>query len=279
MSAYLTMPKEYARELQLSGNRAKARAFMEYCLDLDEGIKNSVRFYAKSWGVSKSTTERWIRHFYVEIEKHHNFWAEKNANNAQKLLKNAGHLRDNRGTPKSSTTTENTEFKEEARDTCGTIAGQRVNNNFTPTHTHAHAGEKTSNTNIEFLREFTELRLRTNKKFLGSKERAYEAYKSVEDLFEIKTVAQSYKNYYESFTNKDEQIVGLAKFINEGLHLSYLPNSVVIETKDGTKIAGTFDLEKESFDAADGRKLKLSVKRFFELLKDKKINFLDEARV
>ena len=44
MSTYLTMPKDHVRELQLSGNRAKARAFMEYCLDLDEGIKNSIRF-------------------------------------------------------------------------------------------------------------------------------------------------------------------------------------------------------------------------------------------
>lgn len=279
MSTYLTMPKEYARELQLSGNRAKARAFMEYCLDLDEGIKNSIRFYAKSWGISVEPAQRWIKEFYAEIEKHHNFWAEKNANNAQRLLKNAKHLPNTSQTLKSSTTTENTGFCEEVPNTCQTLAKQRVNNKFTPTHTHVHAEEKSSNTDIEFLREFTELRLRTNKKFLGSKERAYEAYKSIENLFEIKTIARSYKNYYESFNSKDEQIVGLAKFIDEGLHLSYLPTSVVIETKDGATIAGTFDLEKEAFDAADGRKLKLSVQRFFELLGDKKIKFLDGVRV
>lgn len=46
-------------------NRAKARAFWEYCYDMEHAIHNTN--YAQSWGVDDSTAKEWISEFYTEI--------------------------------------------------------------------------------------------------------------------------------------------------------------------------------------------------------------------
>ncbi|OCL85302.1 hypothetical protein AAX26_01793 [Aliarcobacter thereius] len=66
------IPSDYYRELKFKkNNRAKARAFMEYYDDMDLGEHNSVRFYAKSWGIALGTAHGWIDDFKIEIDKYY----------------------------------------------------------------------------------------------------------------------------------------------------------------------------------------------------------------
>ncbi|MFW3412144.1 hypothetical protein ACN9J3_05350 [Aliarcobacter butzleri] len=66
------IPSDYYRELKFKkNNRTKARAFMEYYDDNDMGEHNSVRFYAKSWGVAIGTAHGWIDDFKIEIDKYY----------------------------------------------------------------------------------------------------------------------------------------------------------------------------------------------------------------
>lgn len=66
------VPSDYYRELKFKkNNRPKARAFMEYYDDMDLGEHNSVRFYAKSWGIAVGTAHGWIDDFKIEIDKYY----------------------------------------------------------------------------------------------------------------------------------------------------------------------------------------------------------------
>jgi len=75
------IPSDYYRELKFKNKRAKARAFIEYYDDMDLGEHNSVRFYAKSWGISVSTAFGWIDDFKTQIDKYY----------ATRVLKNEQH--------------------------------------------------------------------------------------------------------------------------------------------------------------------------------------------
>lgn len=76
--AYANFPTQYADALRNKGQRPKARAFWEYHYDMEKGERNSVRFYAQSWGVPKSTAADWITNFKEQIDLYHAAWHFKN---------------------------------------------------------------------------------------------------------------------------------------------------------------------------------------------------------
>jgi hypothetical protein len=80
MSKYYAMvPTSYVEKLQQSGKREKARAFIEYFLDMHNDSVNSIRFYQKSWNLSSSgSTHKWIKEFKIEISKFFTYWELKN---------------------------------------------------------------------------------------------------------------------------------------------------------------------------------------------------------
>lgn len=76
---YMMIPTSYLTKLQSRGKRDKARAFMEYFLDMHNGSVNSIRFYQTSWGLKSSNTSGlWIKEFKDEISKFFIFWELKN---------------------------------------------------------------------------------------------------------------------------------------------------------------------------------------------------------
>lgn len=76
---YVMMPTGYVEKLQQEGKRDKARAFLEYFLDMHNDSVNSFRFYQQSWGLkSSSTPVVWIKEFKEEISKFFAFWELKN---------------------------------------------------------------------------------------------------------------------------------------------------------------------------------------------------------
>jgi len=56
---------EYVRKLIKAGERCKARAFWEYCYDMEFQSKNID--YAMSWGVDEKTMLDWSSEFYAAI--------------------------------------------------------------------------------------------------------------------------------------------------------------------------------------------------------------------
>jgi len=69
---YKIYPTEYIQELNQNrgvSGRKKSRAFMEYWNDKEHNMNNSTRFYAKSWGVSTSTSHAWCKDFKYQRER------------------------------------------------------------------------------------------------------------------------------------------------------------------------------------------------------------------
>lgn len=277
MSAYMTMPKEYVMELQNDGKREKARAFMEYCLDLDNGVANSISFYAKSWNLSKTGASKWIKNFKDAIEKHHQYWIEKNTQNFNKVhnnsIKSGVRLVYDECTEKISTSTIDTEFeKTQVYDECTTGVLSINNKQYNNKKSDQNEEISSCELDINFLRYFSELRLSTSKKYLGKKETAYQEYLKVKNIFEIDVIAYAYKKY---FNPDDEKTVGLAKFIKEELYLSYLPEKISVKIQ-GSFVDGTF--KDEVFEAVTGEKYKLNYARYLEKVANKELIFITDRR-
>jgi len=77
MSRYATFPTDYPLELNAQGKRDKARAFLEYCLDLDSDIHNTGTFYARGWNVTRKTACIWVKDFEEAITPIYNHMKEK----------------------------------------------------------------------------------------------------------------------------------------------------------------------------------------------------------
>jgi len=271
MSRYALFPTEYPLELCKDKKRDKARAFLEYCLDLDSSIENSGSFYAQAWKINKRTANRWIEDFRIAIEKHHLYWLEKNTENAHRIYKktkkSVSHLCPTDVPLDRLESTENTGYNEKQCPTDVPPMPLSINNKQ---YTSSSEPQKTHVTDGLFNARFAELRLSTNK-FLGSKEKSYEAYLRVADMFDIKVLAHCYKQYFKSFKDTDqEQTVGLAKFIDNDMHLSYLPKRLKLIT-GGVELVG--ELKDEVFACDDGKLYELNTQRFLEKLEAKEIIF------
>jgi len=275
MSRYATFPTEYPLELCASGKRDKARAYLEYCLDLESNTQNAGSFYANGWGISKKTANIWIHDFKEAIEIHHKFWLEKNTQNANRIFNNSQKTGCRQGAGdvpvKSSTGTSSTEF--EKSQCAGNVPARKpsINNKqYTSSSEEEKTPKKTHVTDGLFNARFAELRMSTNK-FLGSKEKSYESYLRVSNMFDIRVLAYCYKQYFKSFDDANaEQTVGFAKFLDNDLHLSYLPKRFKLKTADNELVG---ELKDEVFTSDDGRLFELTNKRFLEKLEAKEIMF------
>ena len=59
----LKIRKKYVDTLIKKSRRDKVRAFFEYRYDIQTENKQSLRTYAKEWGVGKTTAHGWITEF------------------------------------------------------------------------------------------------------------------------------------------------------------------------------------------------------------------------
>lgn len=276
MSRYATFPTQYPLELCASGKRDKARAFLEYCLDLDSDAKNTGTFYAKGWNVSTKTVSYWIRDFKEAIEKYHQYWLEKNTQNANRIYTNSSKPGKQQGNTKvinlPNESTNIVGFEQNEGNVKVTLGKSSINNKqYTSSSEEQNTPKKTHVNDGLFNTRFADLRMSTNK-FLGSKEKSYEAYLRVENMFDIRVIAYSYKQYFKTFQNTDEeQTVGLAKFIDNDMHLSYLPKRIKLLAND-VELVGVF--KDEIFICDDGKNYELTTTRFLEKIEAKEISFV-----
>jgi uncharacterized protein YukE len=246
--SYISVPIDYVRELKMNGNRKKARSFLEYFDDMDLAEHNSVRFYAKSWDVSVGTAHKWIDDFNREIDKYYNFWKLKNARHYSSVKKQTEHQLNEMNTDEARN---NGEFQK--RDE------QQLNKVFNINTTTKGDPGVSPHLDTDFMRLITELKL--GYKNIGNLEDSYKAYSNIKEKFNSKDILKAYKSY--AFEVDQSKRVGLAKFLNQLIYMSYVKAEIKI-TNNNEIYSGFYDSDKELLVSGD-KTYKFSQKKYDEL--------------
>lgn len=267
----IPLPTDYVSELRNKGNRKKSRCFIEYFYDIEVGEHNSYSFYAKSWEVGKGTAYRWIEEFNKALEIF----------DAAKELKRKVHYQ-------KAIKKDEAELCSKFNGTNGTIGLERLEHQQEPT---VSAIQKSSGTNgtIELERSFNIINNNKDDVFLdkefyrfiseikmsiknvGNIDDIYKAYLKVKDLIDLKTLSQIYRKY--SNETKDERKVGLAKFLDDLIYLSYCNPYIELEN-DNYILTGVWDKKREIFITKD-KNYGLSINRYVELNNENKIKVIN----
>lgn len=123
---YFRAPTDYTDKLKRDGNRAKARAFWEYCDDVNSEMNNSERFYAQSWMVGKGTVSRWLKEFKHEYDRFKAAWELTNLQEK----KEAGQSWGTYGAKISPTAPTLSDFEKNSGAVVGQERGEALNKNI-----------------------------------------------------------------------------------------------------------------------------------------------------
>ena len=270
----IAVPSDYVSELRNKGNRKKSRAFIEYFYDIEVGEHNSYGFYAKSWEVSKSTAHSWVEDFNKALETY----------DAAKELKRITHYKKAIENPIKK---DDEEYSNFSSRTNRTIKNERIEHLQKPIVTDLQENSRTNQTtqaeqsfNIinnnkdnafldkEFYKFISEIKMSI--KNIGNIEDIYQAYKKVKDLIDLKTLSKIYREY--SSETKSDRKVGLSKFLDDLIYLSYCNPYIELEN-DGSYIVGTWDKNKGVLISKD-KNYGLSIERYSELNNENRIKVI-----
>ena len=263
---YISIPIDYVRELKGRGQRDKARAFMEYFDDVETNDVNSFSFYAKSWNISKTQVQAWVKEFKYEIERYFSYWLIKNSQHYTSVQKST----DRRPTDNRPI------------DTLKSPMVSSVQKNDRPTTdrqpTEALNLNNGDNARVNFYDKHFEdlfLRARVSNKLIGNKQEAYEEYMSKHQHIRHNDMAHAYMTYVHDPINNGK-VYNLANFMKNFVYMSYLNPRLRI-LKDGEMMEGWYDKDKESF-ITDSGMFQLTKQRFTELLTKGEIMILQQMK-
>ena len=207
---YKTYPTDYIQELKAT-NRKKARCFLEYWDDMEHGESNSLRFYAQSWEVGKSTVQRWQEEFDHEADLFLSHWVLRNNQHNKSVKNQVGHQQDTWDSNKAQNIGNDNNIMGQQRDEALNLSNNNTRGNFNMDKNY-----------IDFFMVYS-----SNNKFAGKKSEAYPAFSACDvDVHLLKLAAIKYIH------DKDVQKpVGVKKFLQEQMYLPYLPT--YIEVFDG----------------------------------------------
>lgn len=269
------LPTDYVSEQRNKGKRKKSRCFIEYFYDIEVGEHNSYSFYAKSWEVSKSTAFEWVKEFNEALEIFDAARELKRITHYEKAIKkpikrDGGELCHKFNRTNRTTTTERLEHQQEPylsvlqenSRTIGTLETERsfniINNN-----------KEDSFLDKEFYQFISEIKMSI--KNVGNIDEIYKSYLKVKDLLDLGTLSKIYREY--SNETRSERKVGLAKFLDDLIYLSYC-NPYIELDNDGSILAGVWDKEKEIFITKD-KNYGLSSSRYSEFNNENKIKVIN----
>ncbi|WP_041963027.1 hypothetical protein [Sulfurospirillum cavolei] len=259
---YLFIPTFYAISLQKHGQRAKARAFFEYFLDLRTKHENALSFYARSWDVGKTTAHRWVEEFRNEIDKFHELW---NTHNDKKM---AERFYFHSGTIDTS---ETSNFRGLEKNGGTTEFLSRNQELILNDDDNAHTRENDYDESFEKLF----MMAMRHYKFAGNKQEAYAEYKRHYPHIQPKDMAYAYKLHVKDPLNRGK-IYNLANFMHNDVHASYLNPYLKIQL-DGQTFEGWYDKDTGIF-TTDDHQYVLTKDRFYELMKRCQIELLNQMR-
>lgn len=266
----IALPTDYVSELRNAGKRKKSRCFIEYFYDMEVGEHNSYSFYAKSWEVGKGTAYRWIEDFNKALEIF----------DAARELKRKIHYQ-------KSTKKDDTHLCPKSSGTNGTIEVERMEHHQEPILSEVQKNDGTNGTtgvelsfniinnnkdsefvNKDFYKFISEIKMAI--KNVGNIDDIYKSYLKVKDLIDLKTLSKIYRDYSNE-VNSDRK-VGLSKFLDDLIYLSYCKPYIVVEN-DGSFISGIWNKDKEVLFSKD-KNYGLTVNRFSELNSEDRIKII-----
>lgn len=271
----IPLPTDYVSEQRNKGKRKKSRCFIEYFYDIEVGEHNSYSFYAKSWEVSKSTAFEWVKEFNEALEIFDTARELKRITHYEKAIKkpikkDGGELCPKSNRTNRTTATERLEHQQEPylsvlqenSRTIRTLDAERsfniINNN-----------KEDSFLDKEFYQFISEIKMAI--KNVGNIDDIYKSYLKVKDLLDLKTLSKIYRDYTNE--TKSERKVGLSKFLDDLIYLSYCNPKIELEN-DGSFLTGIWDKEKEIFITED-KNYGLSISRYSELRNENKIKVIN----
>lgn len=267
----IPLPTDYVSELRNQAKRKKSRCFIEYFYDVEVGEHNSYSFYAKSWEVGKGTAYRWVQEFNEALEIFDAARELRRKVHYQKAIKkDDGELRPKSNGTNGTNEVERLEHHQEpiistiqkSSGTIGTSAMERsfniINNN-----------KEDSFLDKDFSLFINEIKMAI--KNVGNIDDIYKSYLKVKDLIDLKTLSKIYREY--SNETKSERKVGLSKFLDDLIYLSYC-NPYIELDNDGSILNGVWNKNKEIFITKD-KNYGLPISRYSELINENKIKVIN----
>lgn len=266
----IPLPTDFVSELRNKGKRKQSRCFIEYFYDVEVGEHNSYSFYAKSWEVGKGTAYRWVQEFNQaleifdaarEIKRKVHYEKAINKDSGEFYTKSVGTI--------GTIEVEQLEHSQEPiisqlQENNGTIGTIEVE----PSFNYINNNKDNGFLDKEFYRFVSEIKMAI--KNVGNIEDIYKSYINVKDLIDLKTLNKIYREY--SAETKTERKVGLSRFLNDLIYLSYCKPYIVVDN-DGSFITGIYDKDKEILIAED-KNYRLALDRYSELNADNKIKII-----
>ncbi|RXK03800.1 MULTISPECIES: hypothetical protein [Arcobacteraceae] len=283
MSKYYAMvPTGYVEALQQKGKREKARAFLEYFLDMHSDSVNSVRFYKNSWNLSSSgTTHKWIKEFKLEIEKFFTYWSIKNESHyssvSNKSEPKVNTSKSESEQQKQNQSTNNKDFQKTKGNTSKSESEQQlnkdsnsINNSNINAESEDSANENSSNKRNSYSANFEILWNRYDKKS-SNKGRSQTIYKRRWKNTDIKILIEAidkYKNSIDLTYQKD-----FDGFLN-GLIDSYVPKRAWIKDKNSKEHRGWFYDNENLFISDEQNKLKIESSNVAAYIQEKRFGYI-----
>lgn len=265
----IPLPTDYVSELRNQGKRKKSRCFIEYFYDIEVGEHNSYSFYAKSWEIGKGTAHRWVKEFNEALEIFDAARELKRKVHYQKAIKK-----------------DDEEICSKIIGTIGTIELEQLEHHQEPIISNIQKNSGTIETielepsfnyinnkengflDKDFYRFVSEIKMAI--KNVGNINDIYKSYLKIKELIDLSTLSKIYRDY--SNETKAERKVGLSKFIDDLMYLSYCKPYIVVEN-DGSFIEGTYDKDKEILVTKD-KNYGLTLSRYSELNANDKIKII-----
>jgi len=261
-------PNYYWRELQKKGRdgRLKANAFLAFFMDKEEGNNNSARFYAETWGVGKTTVNKWIREFRVEIEKFDAWWFLQNLNKTARQYSSAK----NRGGQSGQLEVDIKKAVELLnlgllKDEGGQLNGQQVDKDI--------INKEVEEEEIAIAKEFDKLFFVYGQfsNRLGDREKGLEAYKKIRDEITLEDLLSTVSKYLTDASVKGKY--NLQKFLSSKIFYSYLDRPIKIFMNDEW-IVGRYSSTGNKFYTEDDREYPIDVTTLTKGIADNKIEFV-----
>lgn len=262
-SNYITMPSDYIYELQQKGKRKKARAFMEYFMDMQSDAVNSISFYCKSWDVSsKGSVHKWIQEFVLEIEAHYAFWSLKNARHHTSVKNKSERKVNGSRTKNSPRSTENRDLQKNEE----TQSERQVNQVF-----NIYNNNKAANPQKD--KNFLDLRFvyNINSKFVDKIEESYAEFVKIKDI-DIDLLKLAAMHYLHDPQTENRRFK-LNNFLKNQVYLNYMPKKMRIKI-DGVWHTGVYNQDDKSFTTDKWRRT-LSSERLLELYTNKELEYIN----
>jgi len=262
---YRLMPTDYIEELQAKGKRRKARCFMEYYFDVQMDAVNSFGFYAKSWGgdkpMSKGTVHKWIKEFANEIDRFWSYHQVKNQQHYSSVKKRS----ERQVNAERTNDAEKTPIKRSVSETQETTSERRVNKALNINDDDG-AADRMKRRYLDDLYSI----YRLNTKYAGSKEEAWNIYRS-STLPDHKQLVRSIVLYLHD--RSVDRRYNLANFLRNEIYLNYIEKRMRVMV-DGEWITGVYDDERQVFTASGGTEYRLTPSRLADKLADGELEFV-----